>query len=356
MTFKDYFDAYDDDGVLHAGFLQSMDFSGISQDITMLNDLTMAMMDAYLFNEFSSAIVMRNWRKYMEYNREEERLEVKSEFYANFVKALYGYLAKSQKWYELTKTDFTSLSATDIKTLEHGKKETEKDYGATQTTKEYGAGQITRAYGAGQITRAYGAGQKTNVHGAQSVTRDYDRVVVTLSREDDTHIVGAAHTEGTGSRTGLVYPLGASAYVDDTKQTESTEQDTDEQTNTEKYGDQETTTAARQDEESKGAYTDTESSAAKTDTESEAAKTDTESSAAKTDRESSTARKDTEEIKAYTDTERRTRFIVISPDKYFEISKELADIGVYDLMKCAVKDTMLLNVWDGGDCYDDHIL
>lgn len=338
MTFKDYFDAYDAGGVLHAGFLQSMDFSGITSDITMLNDLTMAMMDAYLFNEFSSAIVMKNWREYMEYNREEERLEIKSAFYADFVKALYGYLARSQKWYELTQTDFTSLSATDIKTLEHGKKETEKEYGATQTT---------RAYGAGEITRAYGAGQKTNVHGAQSVTRDYDRVVVTLSREDDTHIVGAAHTEGTGSTTGMVYPLGASAYVDDTKQTQSTEQDTDAQTNTEKYGDQETTTAARQDGESKATYTDTES---------EAAKTDRESSAAKTDTESSTARTDTEEIKAYTDTERRTRFIVISPDKYFEISKELADIGVYDLMKCAVKETMLLNVWDGGDCYDDHIL
>ena len=75
MTFKDYFDAIDAEEVVHSGFLQAMDFSAYT-DITMLNDLTMALMDAYLFNQFSSAVVMKNWRRYMTYNRAEERLEI----------------------------------------------------------------------------------------------------------------------------------------------------------------------------------------------------------------------------------------------------------------------------------------
>ena len=42
MQFNDYFGAYDTLGTQHTGFLQSMDFSALTQDIPFLNDLTMA--------------------------------------------------------------------------------------------------------------------------------------------------------------------------------------------------------------------------------------------------------------------------------------------------------------------------
>jgi len=337
MTFKDYFNAIDSEHVTHTGFLQSMDLSAYT-DITMLNDLTMVLMDAYLFNELSSAVVMRNWRKYLTYDRNSHAFIIDPDFYAAFTAALYGYLVRSERWYQLTKTDFTSLSATEIKTIEHGKQEKQLDFGA---------GQVSRAYGQDELSKAFGATQKTNQHGAQTITRDYDRVVVGVTRGNDTHIVGASHTEGSNTTTGKIYPLGAAAYIDDTQQIQLSEQDTDQQTNTDTYGNQESTTSARSDEEGRAAYSDTESTTAKTDTETRAARTDTESTA---------ARQNKEEVKAYTDTERRTKYILISPDKYYQIEKELVSLGAYDLMKQAVADTMLLNVWEGGECYDDHII
>lgn len=355
MTFKDYFNAVDDEHVTHTGFLQSMDLSGYT-DITMLNDLTMVLMDAYLFNELSSAVVMRQWRKYLTYDRDNHAFVIDPDFYSAFTAALYGYLSRSQRWYQLTQTDFTSLSATEIKTIEHGKQEKQLDFGAGQVTRAYGEDETERAYGQDALSKAYGATQKTAQHGAQTITRDYDRVVVGVTKGNDTHIVGAAHTEGTTTNTAKVYPLGAAAYVDDTQQIQLAEQDTDQQTNTDTFGDQTTTTNARQDGEGHAAYSDTESTTAKTDTETRSARTDTETRAARTDTESTAAKQNKEEVKAYTDTERRTKYILISPEKYYEIEKELVTLGAYDLMKQAVADTMLLNVWEGGDCYADHVL
>ena len=59
MEFKHYFNAYDTLGTQHTGFLQSMDFSALTGSVTFLNELTMAMMDAYLYNELSGSLVMR---------------------------------------------------------------------------------------------------------------------------------------------------------------------------------------------------------------------------------------------------------------------------------------------------------
>ena len=76
--------------------------------------------------------------------------------------------------------------------------------------------------------------------------------------------------------------------------------------------------------------------------------TDTHTRATRTDTVTDATKKDTQTVKAYTDTERHTKYIIISPEKYYAIEKELADIGVYDLMKDAVRETMLLCVWEGG--------
>ena len=378
MQFKDYFNAYDTVGNLHNGFLQAMDFSAFT-DVTMLNELTMALMDAHLQNELSGSLVLKQWAKYMHFSKENDRLEVWAQFYTDFKNALYAKLLKSEKWYQITKTDFTSLSATDIKTIEHGSKVTDFDYAQAQKTRQYGQKQQTNAYGAQveqsdyaqlQNTDVYGAGVKQNEYGPTSKTyghdavvnqKDYDKVVVEVSHDgNDSHVIGA----GGSTTTHKLFPLGASAYVDDTQDSTTTQAQTNTDTwakvTTETDGRTDVdTTAARTDSETSVLHTDVETiaektdrhtSAAHTDVVTEAAHTDTLTDAQHTDTETDAAKKDTQTIKAYTDTERHTKHIVLSPDKYFEIEKEMTELGVYDLMLRAVRDTMLLNVWEEGAC------
>ena len=98
------------------------------------------------------------------------------------------------------------------------------------------------------------------------------------------------------------------------------------------------------------AHTDVVTDASRTDTVTGSQHTDTATRNQRTDTETDAAKKDTQTIKAYTDTERHTKHIVLSPDKYFEIEKEMTELGVYDLMLSAVRETMLLNVWEEGVC------
>lgn len=313
MEFKHFFNAYDETtGTQHTGFLQSMDFSALEESVTFLNELTWAIMDAYLYNELSESLVMRQWGHYMHYSKENARFEIMSAFYLDFVNAVTAKLIRAEKWYQLTKVDFTALSATDIKTIEHGLKETDLDYGATQETSQFGQQQLT------------------NVHGAQGVTRNYDKVEVTIQRGQDTHLKGAESGTNGSTVTNKVYPLGASDFVNDTQSTTSGSTSATARTDTDTWGNQDSTTKARTDGESRAAFTDTSTDAQHTDTRSTIAKQDKQT------------------IKAYVDTERHTKHIIISPEKYYQIEKELADIGAYDLMRDAVKETLLLCVWEGG--------
>lgn len=395
MEFKHFFNTYDTTGTQHTGFLQAMDFSGLTGTVTFLNELTMAFMDAYLYNELSDSIVMRQWGQYMHYSRENERFEIMATFYQDFVNALAAKLMRAEKWYQLTKIDFQSLSATDIKTIEHGSKVTDYDYAQSQKTKQYGQDQVTTqygqkqntnaygaqveqseyaqkqdstVYGSGTQTKEYGATEKTTAHDAVTVRKDYDRVVVDVTHDgNDTHVIGA----GTTTATHKLFPLGAASFVNDTQDETGTLQ----QTNTDSYAKVTTDTGSRIDVETtgahdvkesailhtdvvrdaektdtrtSGAHTDVVTDAAHTDTLTEGQHTDTETRNQRTDTETDSAKKDTTTINAYVDTERHTKHIIISPEKYYQIEKELADIGVYDLMRDAVKETILLCVWEGG--------
>lgn len=402
MQFNDYFGAYDTLGTQHTGFLQSMDFSALTQDIPFLNDLTMAIVDAHLYNELSGSLVMRQWAKYMHYSKANARMEIYAQFYTDFVNALAAKLYTSQEWVNLKNADFTSLSATDIKTIEHGTKETEKDYAQKQKTNAYGADETTNVYGQQQKTNLYGEALTTNVYGQQQdthikgqistdrtfaptetsteydtleVTKDYDNVKVTVSHDgNDTHTIGQGHTTSNTTTQHKLYPLGGTDFVNDTFDGTDVSNTQDQQTNTDNYADVETDTDGRQDKETTasrtdkvstiqhidsevttqhtdtdtaGEHTDTERTASHTDTLTTNTHTDTLTRATHTDTLTDAAHKDTEKIKAYTDTERHTKHIIIAPDKYFEIEKELAELNVYNLVADAVRETMLLSIWEG---------
>ena len=95
------------------------------------------------------------------------------------------------------------------------------DYGATQETNQYGQQQKTDVHGAQSVTNQYGQQQRTDVHGAQSVTRNYDKVEVKVERAQDSHVTGAESGSSSETVTNKVFPLGASAYVDDTQSSSS---------------------------------------------------------------------------------------------------------------------------------------
>ena len=367
MKFSDFFNAYDTVGTQHTGFLQSMNFTALLTDIPMLNELTIAFMDAHLYNELSESLVMRQWAKYMDYSKVNDRLEIFAQFYTDFVSALYAKLTKSEKWFELLETDFKSISVTELETINHGKKETEDQkgqgqrtnvYGADVMQKEYGQTQDTNVYGADVTQQEYGATQIATTYGATQLTKAYDKVTVDITHGQDTHVIGAAHIATSNTTTNQIYPLGAADFVNDNKSVVSGTQDNNAQTNTDTYGNKKDETAARNDTEStiqhidqeaELAHTDVTTKAEKTDTLTGSAHTDVETRATRTDTVTDAQRTDTQTIKAYTDSISRVKHIVISPEKYFEIEKELADIGVYDLMLEAVKETMLLSVWEEGE-------
>ena len=403
MQFNDYFGAYDTLGTQHTGFLQSMNFSSLTQDIPFLNELTMSIIDAHLYNELSGSLVMRQWAKYMHYSKANARMEIYAQFYTDFVNALAAKLYAKQEWVNLKNINFTSLSATDIKTIEHGTKETEKDFAQKQRTNLYGTDETTNVYGSQQDTNLHGETLTTNVYGQQQdthlkgqvstdrtfaptetsteydtleVTKDYDNVKVTVSHDgNDSHTVGATHTTSSTTAQHKLFPLGGSDYVNDTFDGNDVNNNSDQQINTDSFADVVTDTDGRQDKETTathtdtvstiqridnettaqhtdtdtmGEHTDTERVATHTDTLTRATHTDTSTRANHTDTLTDAAHKDTEKIKAYTDTERNTKHIIIAPDKYFEIEKELAELNVYNLMADAVRETMLLCVWEEG--------
>ena len=169
-----------------------------------------------------------------------------------------------------------------------------------------------------------------------------------MERAQDTHLKGAESGSNSETVTNKVFPLGAAAYVDDTQSSKSGSTSATARTDTDTWGNQDTTTKAREDRESRATYTDTSTDAQHSDSSSTQSYTDTSTDAQHTDTRSTIAKQDKQTIKAYVDTERHTKHIVISPEKYYQIEKELADIGVYDLIRDAVKETMLLCVWEGG--------
>ena len=257
---KEYFNIKDTNGVLHNGFLQSMNFSGLTFDI--LNDITIAIMDAYIYNKFSDIIALNQWGEYLEYDEENKEWRIDADFYSAFVNALFVELMEADKIdSSILKYNFTSLSATELKTITFGEK---------------------------------------------TINRGYDTVKVELKRGNDTTGNTArtdTETPGTVTTTDKIYPLGASDFVNDAQSISSktqTSKTTGAVTVTNTYGDQTQTTDGRQD---------------------------------------------SEVVLTHVDQEAHTKYVFISPEKYFEIQKELASINAYTIFGNAVKYAFSAAFW-----------
>lgn len=366
---KDFFSVYDENNVFHNGFLQSIDLSAYT-DLTILNEITLNLMDYFLRNEIGNMKTMHSWNTFLTWDKETKKYKIKSDFYDSAKYSIYGYLLRSQRFFQLLNTDFRSLSAQETEQFVYGAKETEKDYDKVIVTVErdndstiYGAKSLTKSFGIfeketefGNTRTDYNFGIKETENEIGNTRIDYHYGI----NEKETEYGNTSETMNVGQQinssdtTNQTHPFDLQTFLDDTASNTSTTNGTRQDTKTALTHTDTETNKAHDDYETNATHTDTltekahadyESSATHTDTETEKAHEDTETTATHTDTKTfgdltntTDNRKDTTTIKTHTDTKTKTKVILISPDKYYEIMKELMSFNVYDILIGAVKD------------------
>ena len=412
-VFKTYFDRYDTQGVYHNGFIQSIDLSSYV-DFTFLNDLSTAIVDSYLFNEFSNRVVLDRWKKYMKWDKDNKRFVIDPTFYTNAVNALFVYLAKSEKFFGILNTNFSTLSATEIETINHGARSGSKQYGAQTIGRDYdkvvvelmrgtetenrGTHTDTETRGTHTDTENVGARTDSNTRNAYTDTetlgqhtnsetheqyKDTEKLGArtdgeTLGARTDSEEVGA-QTIGT-TKTEKIHPYDAQDFVDDTQSIESVsngaqtngkttgqqinsknvgQQDNEtthgKQEITNGFGEQQNTNAfgAQTENTTQGAQTNSNVYGAQEISNAYGAQENTKSfgktsneTKARADAETRGAHTDSESVSAYIDTKNRTKVLILSPEKYYMILRELADKNIYTLFADAVNGCFLSDVFE----------
>ena len=412
-VFKTYFDRYDTQGVFHNGFIQSIDLSSYV-DFTFLNDLSTAIVDSYLFNEFSNRVVLDRWKKYMKWDKDNKRFVIDPTFYTNAVNALFVYLAKSEKFFGILNTNFSTLSATEIETINHGARSGSKQYGAQTIGRDYdkvvvelmrgtetenrGTHTDTETRGTHTDTENVGARTDSNTRNAYTDTetlgqhtnsetheqyKDTEKLGArtdgeTLGARTDSEEVGA-QTIGT-TKTEKIHPYDAQDFVDDTQSIESVsngaqtngkttgqqinsknvgQQDNEtthgKQEITNGFGEQQNTNAfgAQTENTTQGAQTNSNVYGAQEISNAYGAQENTKSfgktsneTKARADAETRGAHTDSESVSAYIDTKNRTKVLILSPEKYYMILRELADKNIYTLFADAVNGCFLSDVFE----------
>ena len=407
-----FFDCRDENNILHNGFLQSIDLTAYV-DLTILNEITLNLMDSFIKNEIGKMRTLGNWNSFLNWDETTKKFKINSEFYESAKYSIYVYLCRSQRFFELLNTNFSSLSATETESVVYGQKETNNDYDrvvvnierendTTQygnTRKDFSFGNTRKDFSFGNTRKDFSFGKKETETEFGNTRKDMtfddketetefgntrkdmtfdDKETETEfgnTRKDMTFDDKETETEFGNTRkdntlgqqtnssgtTNQTHPFDLNTFLDDTNSetsiTNGTRQDTETtatHTDTETikaHTDTETTTA-HTDTETIKARTDTETTTAHTDTETENAHADTETENAHTDTNTygditntTNARKDKMLIKTHTDTKTRTKTILISPDKYFEIMKELYSYNVYDILLKAIRDCFTIRAF-----------
>ena len=448
LRLHNFFNLDDTQGNHHNGFIQSIDLTSYV-DLTILNEITLNILDAFILNEIGNLKTMSRWNCFTHWDKVNKKWIINADFYESAKQAIYVYLTRSQRFFELLSTDFRSLNATETEQIIYGAKEEQKDYdkvivnierdndsiqwGADLTTRVFGALQKQTEYGNTQLQTVYGNTQSQTVYGSTEKQTEYgntekqteygntekqteygntektigygetreNKKYGQVEKEiysDDKHSElkhgNTSETFITGQQlnstdvTNQTRPFDLNTFLDDTASATSTtngqRQDTKtaisytDETDATHYTDKDTTkehtdivsTLEHTDTETNATHTDTETTTTHTDTETENSHTDTETTATHTDTETENAHTDTETrsnrtdvniygdvtnttdertdvttIKTHTDTKTRTKVILISPEKYYEIMKELMSYNVYDIVLGAIKDCFTIRAF-----------
>ena len=374
---KEFFDAKDTEGVTHSGFLRAMDFSGLQ--IAILNDVTISLLDNYIFNTISRITALKQWAGYLQYDADHKEYRIDADFYSAFVSALFVNLLTADKNNtDILKYNFSSLSAKDTKKLTYGEKVTNRNYdnvmievkrgndteGTTARTDTHTAESATDTHTAQSATDTHTTQQATDTHTTQQATDTHTANTYTDTHSadavQDTHGTTArtdTETPGTKTITNKLYPLGASAYVDDTQSTEAQTQSTREtgaQTQTDNLGVRRTSDVmgARSESDVIGARSESDVIGARSESDVIGARSSSDITGAQTKTKTygdvtneTKEREDVETIETHIDEEEHTKHVIISPDKFFELQKELAQINAYTLMADAVRKTFAAGFW-----------
>lgn len=385
-TLKEYFNAKDTQGNTHSGFLNAMDFSGLS--IPILNEVTVSILDAYIFNRLSRCVALSQWAEYLNYDKDAKEFRIDAQFYSDFVNALFVELIQADKFNtSVLKHDFTSISAKDLKKITFGAKTTNRHY--DNVVVEITKGNDTEGTTARTDTHTELAHTDTENLGERvdSETEELHTDKITIGAHEDHHTIGETEANETlGARTDshsenahtdtitpsgktsehLRFALGGNTYNSDTedidtytagtnaygatsgntgigeqrnKRTEEERENIDDygaQINYNQYGEtsKSNTVGAQENSTEYGAISETDITGAQTITKTFGDET----------RETS-GRDDSEVIASRIDQEEHTKHILISPEKYFEIEKELAEINAYTLFGDAVKRAFAAAYW-----------
>ena len=374
----DFFNVYDENNVFHNGFLQSINFSAYTE-IDFLNELTLNLADAFVQNEIGAMLTSSRWGEYLTWDKTTHKYKIKADFYNYAKDAIFGYLIRGNNLYTLMNIDFRSLTAQEVEQIVYGQKEEQKDYDTVVLKVEhgndstiYGQEQKTMQYGLHEIENSYGQIQNTLAYGLHETDNSFGQVQNTLvyGQLERTNAYGAtSETATTGQQTNTseninqTHPYDMQTFLDNTKDSRTdvngTRQDSKSatahtDTDTTATHTDTNTTASRTDTVSDKAHTDTETTATHTDTTTDKVHTDTETNASRTDTNTfgditntTNSRQDKNTIKTHTDTRTRTKVILIPPEKYFEIQKELLTNNVYDIMNECVKECFTIKSFKG---------
>lgn len=267
IDFKKFYNATDTSNTRHMGFLQGLD---LSADIGLLNEVTLTILDGYIFNNLKNKPVLNQWAICV---RRDGLID--TAFYNDYPLVLNAELMLYQPFYDLKRLELKSLSANELETIEYGAREKDKEYDTVVLT----------------------------------INRGKD--IESIGARIDTETVGALHGTTTNSVLGQVHPYDTASFVDDSNRIESGTTDQDAQNN-------QSTQGAQSNTYTHGTITNT------------------------TD-----GRTDSEVIKAHIDTHTRTKHVILSPDKFFEIQKELAELNAYKMILDAINKTMCKANWGG---------
>lgn len=295
------------------------DFSGFD----FWSDLTAAFLDAYLNRSLREALLMDDIRHGITYDHETKKYSINENFDATeLIGYLMGKFTETEATYQvMAQQNLNIVSFNDVDSNVYGKKTINRDYDTVTIDITNGQKVIVDAFGQDKVSTKFGE---------DVTTMDYDERVTDVEIADRTNYDN--YGGATDTATKAVKGFNSSDWSDAEKNTNSIGQRTN------KIGGGKDTTTAYE-------FSDKNTRDEHTDVETRDARTDRQTHQESHDQQETSARQDKEEIQTYTDTLTHTRHIVLSPDKFFAIQKEMADYNLYKSVLDAVRESVTKGVF-----------
>lgn len=329
------------------------DFSGFD----FWSDLTAAYLDAYLNRALKDAVLMDDIQRGITYDFDTKTYSINEYFdYTELIGYLMGKFTETEATYDvMSQQNLNIVTFNDMDTNVYGKKTINRDYDKVTIDITNGQKVLTDVFAQDQLTKQYGAFDTDYDYKQLQRTLQYGEDVDTLvygQRVTNNLYAQRSNTKGaeTDTNTRSVQGFNSSSWSNAEKNSNEMGQRVDIQGG----GTDTVTNMTYTDTDTRSQHTDTDTTAAHKDTISEKQHTDTETrgqrqdthtNSQSADKHETAARRDQEEIQTYTDTFTHTRHIVLSPDKFFEIQKEMADYNLYKSVLDAVRESVTKGVW-----------